>query len=78
VKFQTLSTSNIEAYSLPTKGIIISMATSIVHPFEIWVGTSMLFNGGGTNPPHRTNNAFALGCAFEHIAISVHPLLSYR
>jgi hypothetical protein len=37
----------------------------------------MLFNGGRTSPPHRTNNVFIRGCAFEHIATPTHLLPLY-
>jgi len=54
------------------------MATSYVHPSEIWIDTSILFSVGGTSPPHWENNAFIRGCAFKHIAILVCPLPSYQ
>jgi hypothetical protein len=38
----------------------------------------MSFNGGGTSPPHWANRAFTFKCPFEHIAIPIHPLPSYR
>jgi len=53
------------------------MATSYVHPSEIWAGTFMSFTCGGTNLPHQTSSAFIRGCAFEHIVIPTHPLPSY-
>ncbi len=54
------------------------MVTSSIHPFEIWVGTSMSFSSGGTSPPNWANRAFTHGCAFEHIGTPFHPLPSYQ
>jgi len=38
----------------------------------------MLFNDERINPPHRTNEAFTHGCAFEHIVTPICPLPSYQ
>jgi hypothetical protein len=78
VKFWTPSTWNIKSNSPSTKRFHVSMATSFVRPFGIWTGTSMLFSGGGTSPPHWANNAFTHGCAFEHTIILACPLPSYQ
>jgi hypothetical protein len=77
VKFQAPSTWNVKTYFPSTKGFNVSMATSFVHSFEIWVGTSKLFSGGGASPPHQANNAFTHGCVFEHTTILAHLLPSY-
>jgi len=63
---------------LSIEGFDISMATFSVHPFGIWVGTSMSFSGGGTSPPLQGNKAFNRGCDFEHITIPIRPLPSYQ
>ncbi len=52
VKSWALSTWDVEANVFSIEGFNVSMATSSVQPSEIWVGTSMLFSGGGTSPPH--------------------------
>ncbi len=77
VKFRTPSTWDVKTKSPSTKGFDISMATSFVCPFGIWAGTSMLFSGGRTSPPHWANNAFTHGCAFEHTTILACLLPSY-
>ncbi len=77
-EIQTPSTWDVKANFPSTKWFDISMATSFVHPFGIWVGASMLFSGGGTSPPHWANNAFTHGCAFEHSTIPACSLPSYR
>jgi hypothetical protein len=60
-----------------TKGFDVSI-TSSIHPSNKWVGISMLFSGGGTNPTHWANRAFKHGYgALEHIVIPIHPLPSY-
>jgi len=52
VKFWAPSTWNIEIYSPSTKRFGVSMATSSIHPSEIWASTSMLFNGRKTSSCH--------------------------
>jgi hypothetical protein len=77
LKFQAPSIWDIEANCPSTKGFYVPMATSYVCPFGIWAGTSMLFSGGGTSPPHWANNAFTCGCAFERTLILAWPLPPY-
>ncbi len=77
VKFQAPSTWNVKTYFPSTEGFNVSMATSFVHSFGIWVGISKLFSGGGASPPHQTNNAFTYGCVFEHTTTLAHLLPSY-
>jgi hypothetical protein len=77
VKVWAPSIWNIEANFHSTKGFGVSKVTSFVHPFGIWVSTSMLISGGGASPPHWANNGFTCGCA-KHIVILACPLPSYR
>ncbi len=77
-KFEPLPLETLKQHFPSIEGFKVSMATSFVCPFGIWANTSMLLNGGGTSPPHWANSAFTRGCVFEHIAIPICPLLSYR
>jgi hypothetical protein len=68
---------DIDVNSPSIEGFYVCMATFFVHPFGIWVGTSMSFSGGGTSPPHWANNAFTHGCAPEHTTTPTYPLSSH-